>query len=898
MLLLVRLRAALLPEYDVERELAHGGMGIVFLARDVALNRPVAVKILRPELATADAAESFVYEAQTAAKLRHPNIVPVHFAGERDGLSFYVMDYIEAPTLAERLEEGSLPPSGVVKLGRDLLDALEHAHGLPVIHRDIKPSNVFMARDRALLGDFGIAKVATERMAVGASRASEGASPAFTAPGVVKGTHGYMPPEQAVGGIVTPRTDLYAVAMVLYEALTSRRWPVFEADTASWSGVPRRIARVLRRALEFDPARRWQDAAAFRRALWHTRVRTYQWRAFALTVGGLVTGALLTAFAQRQQMRAGPVLQVQLEPFETGDGAPDRIADSVDRALRASLSRYPDVAVRAAPWWWPFRRGVALEGTLAVASDSLHVTVRAVTQRRVVVEGRGTLSGVRFLADSIADELYAQLGATPLDSALLAGVRPTTPAASSEFRRADQLFAQARWGEAYVAYGSAAAADSACWLCYWRQAEVGRWLGLAHDRSTMDPYLKHIDAFPPPYQSLIRADTMPLVARLAALERVTRTWPDFLFGQFRRAEELMHRGPLVGHARAEAIGPYEEVLRLRPRFGPAWEHLAWIHIADGDSADAATALAQYRASSESSDVFTVGMRALLTLGFAWRFQAEQQAKALLDSLPGRVEAAGFQDIDAGARFLPYFRDSRGAIEFGRTLEDWPRFRRSGLLAQAFGYLGVGRPDSARAVFQRLADRYADPGLGLFLAELDATTLFLDEDSAAGAARWPGVRTALEGYASLRAGPLELRQRAAWMLSLVAFRFGPHTDVAFHRALLAGEAGPQPLTTLLRAVASASAGGYARALELSDPLTSLEPGRGEVPDPYFLTLLHVLRAGWSAHQAGGVANARRELLWHEHSDLHRYPTGEPQPAELDWSFAPLAEQLIRATERGP
>src|SRR5206468_4709144 len=103
-------------------------MGVVYLARDVALACPVAVKILRPELATAAAAERFVREAQTAAKLRHPNIVIVHSAGERRGFYFYVMDYIDESTLAQRLEGGPLPPAGVVQLGRDLLDELDDAY--------------------------------------------------------------------------------------------------------------------------------------------------------------------------------------------------------------------------------------------------------------------------------------------------------------------------------------------------------------------------------------------------------------------------------------------------------------------------------------------------------------------------------------------------------------------------------------------------------------------------------------------------------------------------------------------------------------------------------------------------------------------------------------------------
>jgi serine/threonine-protein kinase len=131
--LLERLKVALADHYEIERELGTGGMGTVFLARDVTLERSVAIKMLRPELATAVAAERFVREARILAKLSHPNVVPIHDAGEVDGLFYYVMDCIQGETLDERLERGPLQEDDVVRLGRDLLAALEAAHGTGVI---------------------------------------------------------------------------------------------------------------------------------------------------------------------------------------------------------------------------------------------------------------------------------------------------------------------------------------------------------------------------------------------------------------------------------------------------------------------------------------------------------------------------------------------------------------------------------------------------------------------------------------------------------------------------------------------------------------------------------------------------------------------------------------------
>ena len=160
--LLERLRQSLAPEYEVREELASGGMGSVFLGRDARLDRQVAIKVLRPEAADATASERFVREARVLATLKHPNIVPIYQAGEQDGLSYYVMELVEGETLAQRLKRGALPLQEALKLADDLLSALQVAHENGIVHRDVKPANIFLRDDRALLGDFGIAKRAEE----------------------------------------------------------------------------------------------------------------------------------------------------------------------------------------------------------------------------------------------------------------------------------------------------------------------------------------------------------------------------------------------------------------------------------------------------------------------------------------------------------------------------------------------------------------------------------------------------------------------------------------------------------------------------------------------------------------------------------------------------------------
>ena len=283
--LLDRLREALAPQYEVERELGSGGMGTVFLARDTVLDRKVAIKVVRPEQTSRTATERLLQEARILASLSHPNIVPIHSAGEFEDCFYFIMDYIEGETLDQRLKRGPLSTEEAIRLADDLLAALQEAHKRGVVHRDVKPKNVFLVEGRALLVDFGVAK----RM--------EPTAPPVTAPGRQVGTPGYMAPEQYLGEEITGATDIYAVGMTVYEALTCRQWAILQAaEEISWSGVPIMLIPALGRALEWSPGDRWPDAAAFRKALRRAEPWT-KWRKLAVTVIGGTAAALLLGTA-------------------------------------------------------------------------------------------------------------------------------------------------------------------------------------------------------------------------------------------------------------------------------------------------------------------------------------------------------------------------------------------------------------------------------------------------------------------------------------------------------------------------------------------------------------------------------------------------------------------------
>ena len=271
-LLIERLRQALSPQFDVLREIAGGGMAMVFLGHDVALDRPVAIKVLRPELATAVGVERFLREARLLARLQHPNIVPVFQGGESDGLLYHILEFQDGETLAQRLGRGPLSPAEFECLADGLLAALGCAHEAGVIHRDVKPSNIFLKDGRALVGDFGIAAIPTQ-------------DEPLTATGLALGTLAYMAPEQFRGGPTTPQTDLYAAGLVLLEAVSgvgpgsSSGHPGGE-----WRGIPRQLAGSLRRALAQAPEARWQSALAMRGALRRQRRR---WPAVLVGVGAV-----------------------------------------------------------------------------------------------------------------------------------------------------------------------------------------------------------------------------------------------------------------------------------------------------------------------------------------------------------------------------------------------------------------------------------------------------------------------------------------------------------------------------------------------------------------------------------------------------------------------------------
>jgi len=887
--LLERLRAALAPDYEVTRELASGGMGMVFLGRDPALDRPVAIKIIRPELATAAAAERFLREARILASLSHPNIIPVHSAGEAGGYSYYVMDYLAAETLADRLARGPLPAAEVLALGSDMLAALDAAHRQGILHRDIKPANLFLLEGRAVLGDFGIAKSATH-----------GGDP-LTAPGSAIGTPDYMAPEQATGQQVTTTADLYSAGLVLYEALTGRRWPSFEEpENADWSGVPRALVPVLKRALALRATARWPDAPAFRRALARAGAPAFRRRltaASALFGGVAAVAVVLWATGVLPLHSTRGSLSIAVRPFRvSGAGAPAWLGDSLAATLVRALGANTDFRVHVAAGA-DTADALLLDGQATVRGESLAVAVTPASAATPAfrADTTGTLAGWDQAATGLASQVLLQLWSR--DNAAIArdlplGAAPRTPEGLRAFLRAELLFAHAQWDAAYQAYEVARDVDPSCLICDVRIADVARWLGKEPDQTLTARYRAALDSFPPHYRQLIRASFAPPAERMSLLRDLTARYRGWGFGWFILGDEIFHRGALAGIPRTDALAPLQQAAVLRPDFAPIWEHLAWVAIAEGDSAAAAGALEHYAQLADQRDAAAATISALLFTGFVWRFAPEAVAVAASQQALARPEVAAWGDIFAGPSYLLTFDVPRATVWLGeRFVQGVPRagLETTGLLAQAYGLVALGRPDSAAVLARRAAERAPERAL-LFAAELPAALALADSADlptryAALAAPLQAIVTAASGAAAPTASD---RARAAWMLTLLAQRAGRDANMARWRAVLAaaGPPGSGPLRDMADAAAGPSEGGsVATALLRSEALTALDSAnRGG--DPFFRAMLHLERAAWLT-ALGSREQAGAALRWHENNDFAGYPGWEPQAGEVDYALGTLA-----------
>jgi serine/threonine-protein kinase len=419
-----RLRSALGDRYDLEKQVGEGGMATVYRAKDLKIERTVAIKVLRPELSVSLGADRFLREIRVAANLQHPNILGLYDSGEAPGgLLYYVMPFIEGESLRDRLnKEQQLPIHDALTIVREAAEALQYAHERGIVHRDIKPENILLLSGHALVADFGIARAV-----------SQAGGEKLTQTGMAIGTPHYMSPEQSLGSEhVDARSDVYSLGCVLYEILIGQppfTGPNSMAIMARHSmevvpslqvvrpSIPDEVEDAVMQALEKTPADRFQSMAEFAERLSEAEAEA----AVARTAQRRASTAARRAASGAQPRTTGATARrktVEVEAVGGGRGA------KFWSIVAGALVVLAGIVFGA---WQLMHRGGAASAA-AGAPDRNRIAV-------LYFENRSGQDSLAYLADGLTEALIHELsGISPLQVTSRNGVsqfRNTTVAADS-----------------------------------------------------------------------------------------------------------------------------------------------------------------------------------------------------------------------------------------------------------------------------------------------------------------------------------------------------------------------------------------------------------------------------------------------------------------------------------
>jgi serine/threonine protein kinase len=691
-----QLQAALADRYRLERELGRGGMATVYLAEDLKHRRQVAVKVLRPELATSLGPERFLREIRVTAQLQHPHILPVLDSGELSGFLWYTMPRVAGEALRSRLmRERQLPIEDAILIAQQVASALGHAHGHGIIHRDIKPENILLDGDQAVVADFGIARALT---AAGGEKLTE--------TGLSIGTPAYMSPEQASGSQdVDARSDLYSLGCVLYEMLAGQ--PPFTAPSAQGlmarhaldpvpslrtvrATVPPEIERAVKKALAKVPADRFATAEQFAAALIAPRTtaavsseraaRRLRWLVPAAGFIGLAGAAaiiwpklqatssqvipsasviavlpLSPSVADTGLQRLGRDLVLTLSPTLDGVGgirtvdAHTVLAQTSTPAVKSSLDR--DRALGRA-----LGAGSVLHGSVLRVGPNVRLDVGLFTSDSGTSLARASVTAppdsIEALTNGVIWSLLPQIWrrGTPPSPSLDGALRTKSIGALRAFLEGERALVENRWDDATEAYGLAIEADSAFWLAYARYAYILEWRNRQMDSTMMNALMSHRGALPERERLLLGTSPADDVsAVLARTRQLSERFPSNWFARMAYADKLVHWGPMLGHTRAEARAALEETLRLNPRFVPAWEHLVMKVLGDHDTLASTRVLnALTRLGSGPAFQEERGSDRLLQFRLIDQLQRGDAARArvLADSVVRDVAASGSLEFES------------------------------------------------------------------------------------------------------------------------------------------------------------------------------------------------------------------------------------------------------------
>ena len=674
-----------LGRYPVVGPLGRGGMGVVYLARDLRLDRPVAIKLL-PSYLTGDlaAVSRLAAEARAASALDHPNIATVHEIAETDdGRPFIVMAYYEGETLRERLGRGPMELGEVLEVGAQLAEGLAAAHRAGIVHRDIKPENLILTRDGIIkILDFGIAKSAAGDLVTG---------------GLMRGTAAYMSPEQSRGDPVDHRTDIWSAGVVLYELLAGVRPFVGDGEALvqtirhdpapalpARTGLPPAMGAIIARCLEKKADARFSSArelagelGTLRGARSNPRFGSrYNRIAAALAlVGALLLGGI--ALVRRHQPRtaadappaAGPAIAVL--PFDVRgpdvevwrEGMADLLATNLDgvTGLRAIDSRTvlartqgrngaSSDLTRAIGLARETGARFAVLGSAVSSGASLRISTTVYT-----VPGGATLS--TFQADGPIDSVFSLVD--QLSIAILAAVwqgreRPahgvdlahiTTRSlpALKAYLNGEQRLRRGDWGGAIAAYEQAVAADSTFAFAHYHLALAHSWIGEPTTRAQLwidaiTRAVRHSERLPERERALLKlaaAVHMPtahdLTVTLRMAQQATAIYPDDPEAWYLLGEVYNHAGDQLLVSWADGEKAFRRAIQLDPGFTVPYVHLVNhdINLAP-DSARTARLIQQFRALAPGTPFVQESER-----GFALAFgdsAARRRVLAELDTV--------------------------------------------------------------------------------------------------------------------------------------------------------------------------------------------------------------------------------------------------------------------------
>ena len=718
--LAARATAALADRYRISGAVGAGGMAIVFRADDLKHDRPVAIKILKPELACSLWSARFLREIQIASRLQHPHILPLYDSGEAGDLLYYVMPFVTGESLRARLNrEAPLPIADAVRLAREVADGLTHAHDIGVVHRDIKPENILLSGGHALIADFGIARAVT--LAVG---------DAATEPGLAIGTPLYMSPEQSSAQVdLDARSDIYSLGCMLFEMLSGE--PPFRGPTALAIMAAHNTARIpsLRRIRRDVPAR---VEAAVTRAMAKQPEQRFATAAelFAALDPSLQTPSPTSA------LPVSHASAVVVLPFAnlSADPETEYLSDGISEELMQALSGIPGLRVVARTTAFALkgkredvrdigerlRVDLVLDGSVRVAGDRIRVTAELVDTAdgyqlwSARYEGRtgDTLALEDQIAAAIAEVLRRRLAgeteppASPADTLAPAPVpasrRPRDPQAHEAYlkgrhhwnRRTELgLTRSIAWFEQAIARSPddpaihAALADSHLLLGIYGSVPAGEAMPKAESAAAralaLDPrsaeahtalacvralydwnwraaeaHFRLAMELKPTYPTAHQWRAMHLLVPLSRFDEAARGLADARELDPLSPAILTSLGVLAFFRRdyAGALSALGDVLDLDPEFAAAHHFLGLSHLQLANAAEAHAKLE--RAVSLS------GRSPETVAALAWgdaRLGREGEAHAALDELTRRSEGAYVSPVRI-AHILLGIGDKTGALE--------------------------------------------------------------------------------------------------------------------------------------------------------------------------------------------------------------------------------------------